>query len=88
MVDVPFGGAGGGVKIDSRLYSDAEIEKIVRRFTVELYKKNFIGAVVDVPGPDFGTNAKIMNWIDDTMRFISGYKNINASAAVTGKGPT
>lgn len=42
---------------------------------------------MDVPGPDLGTNAKIMDWIDDTMRYISGYKDINASASVTGKSP-
>jgi glutamate dehydrogenase (NAD(P)+) len=68
------------------LYSENEIEKIIRRYTIELYKKNFIGAVVDVPGPDFGTNSKYMSWVDDTIKFISGHKDINSSAAVTGKG--
>ena len=85
VADIPFGGAGGGIRIDPRLYSDGEIERLVRRYAIDLYKKNFIGAVVDVPGPDLGTNSKIMDWIDDTIRFISGYKDINAPAAITGK---
>lgn len=83
VVNVPFGGAKGGIRIEKSNYSESELERITRRYTFELYKKEFIGPNNDVPAPDYGTGEQEMAWIMDTYRQLTS--ELNAEGAVTGK---
>ncbi len=80
LVGLPYGGAKGGVIVDPRQMSEAELERLSRRYMQEMV--NFLGPHMDVPAPDVGTNEKIMGWMMDTY---SNHVGHNEPAIVTGK---
>ena len=79
LIDVPFGGAKGGVQCDPREMSDDEVQRLTRRFTQMI--SYIIGVNRDIPAPDMGTNAQTMAWMMDAF----GQKNGHTPGIVTGK---
>jgi glutamate dehydrogenase (NAD(P)+) len=84
IINVPFGGSKGGLKINPSDWSKQEIEKITRRFAQELIKRDLISPSQNVPAPDIGTSSREMAWIADEYRKIHP-TDINAAGCVTGK---
>ena len=84
IINVPFGGSKGGLKINPSEWEEFEIEKITRKFAQELIKRDLISPSQNVPAPDIGTSSREMAWIADEYRKIRP-TDINAAACVTGK---
>lgn len=80
IVDIPYGGAKGSVKVDTKKLSLRELEKLTRRFASEI--NIVIGERSDIPAPDIGTNSQVMAWIMDTMSMAAGY---TVPGIITGK---
>lgn len=84
LVEVPFGGSKGGLRIDPRQWDEDELERITRRFTYELSRRNLISPSQNVPAPDMGTGEREMAWMADAYKRLHP-DDINAKACVTGK---
>ncbi len=84
LVEAPFGGSKGGLCIDPREYEEHELERITRRFTYELAKRDLIHPSQNVPAPDMGTGEREMAWMADQYARMNT-TDINAKACVTGK---
>lgn len=80
LLDVPYGGAKGGITIDPRRYSRAELERVTRRYTSEI--SPMLGPVTDIPAPDIGTDEQTMAWVMDTYSVATGHTVLGV---VTGK---
>jgi glutamate dehydrogenase (NAD(P)+) len=80
LLDVPYGGAKGGVRVDVAQYSPAELERVTRRYTSEI--SPILGPGVDIPAPDIGTDERTMAWLMDTYSVAKGHTVLGV---VTGK---
>jgi glutamate dehydrogenase (NAD(P)+) len=80
LMGIPFGGAKGGIRVDPKKLSPAELQRMTRRYTSEII--NEIGPEKDIPAPDVGTNASVMAWIFDTYSMNKGHSVLGV---VTGK---
>lgn len=84
LVDVPFGGGKGGIRINTKDFSKTEMERITRRYSFELYKRNSLGPNSYVPSTDYGTTSREMSWIFDTYKTLSN-SNVDSAGSVTSK---
>lgn len=84
VLDVPYGGAKGGIRVNPRKLSQNEKERIIRAYTAELTSFQAIGPAIDVPAPDMGTGPQEMAWLRDTYQLLQR-GDINAAGVVTGK---
>lgn len=83
-LDIPFGGAHGGVAVDPNLLTEDELHQVTRNYAHALQTSGFMGPALDVPGPDVGTNSKIMAWM--MQEYINVAPNdAEALACITGK---
>lgn len=80
LVNIPYGGAKGGVVVDPRTLSTGELERLTRRYASELLP--LVNPMSDIPAPDMGTNSQVMAWFMDTYSMTVGY---SVPAVVTGK---
>lgn len=80
LVDIPFGGAKGGVECDPTKLSKKELKRLTRRYTLMI--EPLIGPDIDIPAPDVNTNDEVMSWIYDTYSMLKGH---NIPAVITGK---
>ncbi|MFQ1700029.1 Glu/Leu/Phe/Val family dehydrogenase [Loktanella agnita] len=86
LVEAPFGGSKGGLRIDPREWNEHELEQITRRFAYELIKRDLINPAQNVPAPDMGTGEREMAWMADQYKRMNT-TDINGAACVTGKPP-
>ena len=84
LVDLPFGGSKGGLCLNPRDWDEGELERITRRFTFELARRDLIHPSLNVPAPDMGTGEREMAWMVDEYRRLNN-TNMDANACVTGK---
>ena len=84
VVDVPFGGAKGGLLIDPKKYDEESLERITKKFARELIRRGYLSPARDVPAPDMGTSQREMGWILDAYKSLRP-DDINHAACVTGK---
>ncbi len=80
IVNIPYGGGKGGIKVDPSALSAGELERLTRRYTAQILP--IIGPQQDIPAPDVGTNAQTMDWMMDTYSMMKGYA---VPGVVTGK---